>query len=461
MSQFKLPHIASRVLNKPLLLEPGYARTFFGYLGSRLGVQELRDAEGQIDMDAEITQYMEHGESGERLPRPYKVERSIAVIPVVGTLVHKLGSLRPYSGMTGYDGILRNVEIACQDPGVRGILFDMDSPGGEVAGCFDTVLQIRELVEACGKPLWASCFDMSCSAAMALSSAASGRLITKSGITGSVGVLMAHISYEGMLESEGIKVTLIHSGAHKVDGNPYEDLPDTVLAEFQRETDELRTEFADIVAQGTGRSVADVMATEARCFRGQAGIDVGFADQVINGNDAVEIFSTFLSDQGRTIITPGGSSMKTDKEKQQEQQAQQEQQPKAGAESGAGAGEPIAEVSADAVAKVAAQARTDERERISTILDSEHAQGKTDLAHHLAFETDMEADKATGILAKSPVAASGESASEQVSRLDQAMATQQKPNIGPGTGGGKEASKASEMIEAHRMATGAQRPAQQ
>ncbi len=27
-----MPHIASRVLNKPLLLEPGYARTFFSFL---------------------------------------------------------------------------------------------------------------------------------------------------------------------------------------------------------------------------------------------------------------------------------------------------------------------------------------------------------------------------------------------------------------------------------------------
>ncbi len=441
MSQIKLPHIASRVLNKPLLLEPGYARTFFGYLGTRIGASELRDAGGPIDMVAEVEQYMEHGESSDRLPRPYSVKNSIAVIPVVGTLVHKLGSIRPFSGMTGYDGILRNVEIACQDPGVRGLLFDMDSPGGEVAGCFDTVMQIRELVEASGKPLWASCFDMSCSAAMALSSAASGRLITKSGITGSVGVLMAHFSFEQKLESDGIKVTLIHSGAHKVDGNPYEDLPDSVLSEFQRETDELRTQFAEIVAEGTGLSVKDVMDTEARCFRGQDAIDIQFASQIINGNDAVDVFSTFLSNQGRTIINPGGTSMRTEEGDTKENDES--------AEAAAGQTKPGAPAE-EAFADVIETAKAEERARISSILTSEHAQGKADLANHLAFETEMAADEATAILEKSPVSAT---VGSTTSILDVAMASQQQPNLGPGADDDKP-SRTSEMLEAHRKATG-------
>src|SRR5690606_39452839 len=59
-------------------------------------------------------------------------------------------------------------------------------------------------------------------------------------ISGSVGVVMAHASYEDYLEQEGIKVTLIHSGAHKTDGNPYEDLPGEVLERFQADTDTLR-----------------------------------------------------------------------------------------------------------------------------------------------------------------------------------------------------------------------------
>jgi ClpP class serine protease len=63
----------------------------------------------------------------------------VAVIPICGTLVQKLGSLRPYSGMTGYDGIRQAFLTAMEDPDISGICLDIDSPGGEVAGCFDLV----------------------------------------------------------------------------------------------------------------------------------------------------------------------------------------------------------------------------------------------------------------------------------------------------------------------------------
>jgi ClpP class serine protease len=450
MSQNQLPHIASRVLNTPLLLEPGYARTFFSALSSRINISELQDVQGKVEMDAQVEAYM-NGYGGVGKPdRPYQVASGIAVIPVTGTLVHKLGQLRPYSGMTGYDGIVRNVQIACADPEVKGILLDLDSPGGEVAGCFDTARYIRELAQDKGKPLWASCYELNCSAAMALASAGSVRLITQTGIAGSVGVLMAHASFEKNLEAEGIKVTLIHSGAHKVDGNPYEDLPESVLAEFQRETDALRNDFANLVADNIGRPVADVLATEARTYRGQEAIDVGFADELINGNDAVDVFSSFLSEQGRTIIQPGGQSMKTD---DQQQQAEQQD----GADAADGQGTELVAATGNELSEIQLKARNDERKRISAIIGSTQAEGKTELAHHLAFETDMEADKAIGILEKSPVSSTLESTTW--SGLDLAMGSQAKPKIGPGTEGAETDSRAAEMIGAHRLATGGQPPA--
>jgi hypothetical protein len=38
-------------------------------------------------------------------------------LSLCGTLVQKLGSLRPYSGMTGYDGIRQAFLTALADPG--------------------------------------------------------------------------------------------------------------------------------------------------------------------------------------------------------------------------------------------------------------------------------------------------------------------------------------------------------
>ena len=290
-------NVASRVFNRPLLLEPSYARVFMSALAPRLNIGSLTDFSGDVDMAAEIKSALDSeglGTRGEAETRHYKLVDGVAVIAVAGSLVHKLGGLKPYSGMTGYDCIVELHRMACADSQVKGVLLDMDSPGGEVAGCFDAARKLRQQAEETGKPLWACCYDLNASAAMALASAASRRLITQTGSAGSVGVVMGHTSYEKLLENEGIKVTLIHSGAHKVDGNPYEDLSPEVLSEFQEESHGLRQDFAELVSSHLGMSVDEVLATEAKMYRGQEAVDIGFADEVINGNDALTVFSQFL-----------------------------------------------------------------------------------------------------------------------------------------------------------------------
>lgn len=92
--------------------------------------------------------------------------------------------------------------------------------------------------------MWALASDTACSAAYLLASACSRRLITQTGTVGSIGVLMAHRCVEKALEIAGVDVTLIYAGAHKVDGNPYSQLPDDVRDEFQLSINSTREQFA-------------------------------------------------------------------------------------------------------------------------------------------------------------------------------------------------------------------------
>ncbi|EEY8413100.1 S49 family peptidase, partial [Escherichia coli] len=155
-----------------------------------------------------------------------QVMNGIAVLPVSGTLVSRTRALQPYSGMTGYNGIIARLQQAASDPMVDGILLDMDTPGGMVAGafdCADIIARVRDI-----KPVWALANDMNCSAGQLLASAASRRLVTQTARTGSIGVMMAHSNYGAALEKQGVEITLIYSGSHKVDGNPYSHLPGDV-----------------------------------------------------------------------------------------------------------------------------------------------------------------------------------------------------------------------------------------
>ena len=401
-----LKHIASRALDKPLLLDPGYARTFFSALSTRLGVTQLVDAQGEVmtgeKMHIEASSFMN---SRDR-QRPYQVIEGVALVPVSGTLVHKFGRVQPYSGMTGYDGIIARVQAAIDDSEVKGILLDMDTPGGEVAGCFDAAQTIRALAQEGGKPLWALADDMACSAGMAIASAADRRLITQSAVMGSVGVVMAHQSVAGKLKEDGIKVTLIHSGAHKVDGNPYEDLSAEALAAFQAKSDTLRQEFATLVSTHTGLTVEAVLATEAKTYRGQEAIDIGFADQLVNGNEAIAIFADFLN-QPKTNIS--GVTMATT----------ETTQPAATVPTA-----PAAQPSSDAP-------QMSEKDRIKGIMKCEAAVGREKLAEHFAYDTDMSVEAAQAALAMAPSAQAPDPTSAQAhaDKLDELMQKEGNPTI--------------------------------
>jgi len=289
--------IMSRVLNQPLLMTPSNLTAFVSALTDRVGIAELQLADGTT-LDRDEMRATAKGTSG-RQSKPYMVDEGVAIVPVVGTLVNKSGMVQPYSGMTGYDSIEARVWEAIDDPNVDSILLDIDSGGGEVSGCFDCSDFLNEVSEI--KPIWAYAGELAASAAFAIGSAAEKLYLPRTGTVGSVGVVVAHQSYEGALDEAGIKVTLIHSGEHKVEGNPYEDLSKEVKADIQGRIDSTRQLFAERVAAYRGMTVSAVMDTEAGVYSGSEAVSIGFADGVATFNEVL----TMLKNKDGAVASTG------------------------------------------------------------------------------------------------------------------------------------------------------------
>ncbi|HCC6946423.1 TPA: S49 family peptidase, partial [Escherichia coli] len=96
------------------------------------------------------------------------------------------------------------------------------------------------------------------------------------------------------LEIAGVDVTLIYAGAHKVDGNPYSQLPGDVRDEFQLSINSTREQFAQKVSDYTGLKKSRVLATEAAVFIGADAIKSGLADQLVNYADAIAVMADAL-----------------------------------------------------------------------------------------------------------------------------------------------------------------------
>jgi signal peptide peptidase SppA len=299
----RFAHVASRAFDRPLLLEPRRGMTFLATLAglisrsaleSRLDIE--RPAPAAFDDDGEPrrpTSSLPFGIIEWSRDKTFAQVDSVAVLEIDGTLVNKNGSLGPYCGMTGYDGIRTQLMAAMIDPTVKGIALYIESPGGEVAGCFDLANFIRDAAKQ--KPIWAIVDGLAASAAYALASGCNRITASSVGLLGSIGVIVAHADYSKMLAKEGIDVTLIYAGAHKADGNPFEALPASVRKDLQAEINALWTQFAALVALGRGVTPDAVKKLEARCFLADDAAVAKLCDVVMPPDEALSEFIESVS----------------------------------------------------------------------------------------------------------------------------------------------------------------------
>ncbi len=278
----RLPHLAQRLFNRPVAIHPDKAEVIIAALADRLGVARLFGAHG-LRPAAEVTIAADGGlglsQPGGNPRAGYHNMGGVAVIEVEGTLVQKTGCLTPYSGMTGYDGIRANLLLALDDPAVRAIALDLDSPGGEVAGCFDLADFLRQA--ASEKPIWGILDEMACSAAYALAAACTRITIPRTGIAGSIGVIAMHADFSRALDEDGITVTVIKHGARKADGNPYQPLEGPALSRLQADIDTLGAIFSETVARFRRSTPAAIEAMEAGTYLGAEAVTAGLADAVM------------------------------------------------------------------------------------------------------------------------------------------------------------------------------------
>lgn len=305
--------------------------------------------------------------------RPYTVENGTLKIPVKGMLLHGF----PFSafGMaTGYEYIVKAFERGMADDEVQRIVMVVNSGGGEVAGNFDAVDRIYNMRGT--KPFSAVVDEHAYSAAFALATAMDEIIMPRSGGVGSVGVVTSHIDVSQNMEKSGVKVTFVHAGANKVEGNPYEPLSESARNRMQARVDGLYNIFVATVARNLGVSEQAVRETEALTYSAQDAINIGFAHSVRPVDEA-------LAALGGYTATVGVTNMSHEKQ--------------------TGGASTFAQADLDAArAEGVTEGARAERDRIRTIMSSEAAVERADLAFHLSMNTDLTAEVAQGILESSP-----------------------------------------------------------
>jgi signal peptide peptidase SppA len=232
--------------------------------------------------------------SGAQIDSEMQNMRSTAIISVCGALSHRPsgGFLQMLFGFSAnYEQIRQNFQAALADDQVDAIMFDIDSAGGAVSGCFDLV---DEIYNARGqKPIYAIANESAMSAAYAIASAADKVFIPRTASIGSIGAVALHVDRSELDKKTGVTYTAIYAGDKKNDLSPHQKLSEKAQAEIQSQVDKTYDLFVSTVARNRGISEQAVRDTQAAIYTGQDAITAGLADDIKCFNDVIDNLLTY------------------------------------------------------------------------------------------------------------------------------------------------------------------------
>ena len=290
-------NLATRFIGTPLMMHPPKLEVIVKALEPRLGFS-VDSSSYKMTMDENTKRLMAHY-SDEGSNRNYSVIDGIAIIPIQGTLTKRLTGMEMWSGGCSYMEIQDQLDGAMSDAGVRSVMLDIDSPGGEVSGCFELADYIYGLRGQ--KPIWAVANDCALSAAYAIASAADKIYVTRTGAVGSIGVYALHCQQADYDKKLGVKYTYVFAGKNKVAGNPHEPLSEAAESNIQTEVDREYDMFTSAVARNRGIDQKDVIATDANLMWAEKACPM-LADEVGTFDDAMTALSS-LPAKGSTSRT--------------------------------------------------------------------------------------------------------------------------------------------------------------
>lgn len=214
-----------------------------------------------------------------------------AILDIKGVLMNGVAS--SWRGEVSYQDIKARIASAVNDNGVNTICLNIDSPGGQVAGCLDLVAYIEKAGKE--KPLHAYTSGQMCSAAYWIGSACKTITAIETAELGSIGVLMLHVDVSEAAKKGGYKYTFLSSGKYKVYGNRFEPLKAEAKDYIQGNLDQLEQIFKRSVAKGRGHTLERVgHYADGRVFLAKEAVKLGAADLIVSGmEEALRIIDDY------------------------------------------------------------------------------------------------------------------------------------------------------------------------
>lgn len=235
----------------------------------------IRDLAGQMLRGAAPP----NREAAAAASRP-KSAGTIAVLSMHGVIMQRSSWIMDWIGGTSTDDFGSLYDAVMRDDKVKGIVVDIDSPGGTVPG----VQELSDKIYASRgqKPVVGVANSMAASAAYWAGTAFDRLYVTPGGDVGSVGVRSEHYDWSKAEEAAGIKTTVFQVPKYKAEFHPSIPLSDESKEYEQAEIERIYGDFVGAVARNRGTTAANVRKVygEGRLVDAKTALERGMVDKI-------------------------------------------------------------------------------------------------------------------------------------------------------------------------------------
>ena len=177
------------------------------------------------------------------------------------------------------DAILKEIEAAQKDTKIKGILLNVNSPGGAVPPSIEIAYAIKELKKH--KPVVAYASGIMASGSYYASIYANTIIANPGSIVGSIGVIMESANIEELMNTIGVKTQIVKEGTYKEAGTPTREWTSEERAELERLTKDTYDLFVKDVAEARGLEVSNAKAyADAHIFSAKRAKEAGLIDSI-------------------------------------------------------------------------------------------------------------------------------------------------------------------------------------
>ena len=270
---------SSKVFNTPQLIHPQEFRAITSYIRDR-----------NLDL---LSDPVYKGGEGKRLDsEELSIFGGVGVIQIEGPITYKPVEMLCAPEGTSYLKLIDQVEEMV-DAGVKAIVFECSSGGGEARGMFDTSNYIRNTLTKAGVASYAYIDEMAASACYGLACICDEVIIHPEARAGSIGAVIALLDDSKADEMEGYKEIYVTSTPGKVPFASDGSFKQSFLDKLQLEVNKLGNKFVKHCSTYTGVSEDAIKALDAQMFDAEESVEKGLANSIMDHAQ----FSDYISNK--------------------------------------------------------------------------------------------------------------------------------------------------------------------